>query len=65
MFGAEPIPASLENRPRFTPLSIAAATEPATPPAAGAKPKALAMISENIDGTSPILIATANSAMPR
>ena len=33
MFGAEPMPASLEKSPRFTPFSIAAATPPTTPPA--------------------------------
>ncbi len=44
MFGAEPMPASLENSPRLTPFSIAAATPPATPPAASWKPKALPTI---------------------
>ena len=34
MFGADPIPASLEKSPRFTPFIIAAATPPAIPPAA-------------------------------
>ena len=31
MFGAEPMPASLENRPRLTPFSIAAVMPPAMP----------------------------------
>ena len=52
MFGAEPMPASLENSPRLTPFSIAAATPPATPPAASWKPKAEPTMCASMPGTS-------------
>ena len=51
MFGAEPMPASLEKSPRLTPFIIAAATPPATPPADLCKPKALPTICASIPGT--------------
>ncbi|MNJ73724.1 hypothetical protein D3C77_705600 [compost metagenome] len=52
MFGAEPMPASLENKPRLTPLSKA----PATPPTADSRPKALLKIIIKTPGTSPRLV---------
>ncbi len=52
-FGALPMPASFENRPRFTPLSIAAAMPPTNPPASSSMPKAPPMI---ILKTSPIWV---------
>ena len=48
--GTLPMPASLENRPRLTPLSIAAAMPPVKPPAISASPKAPPMICLNISG---------------
>ena len=50
-FGALPIPASLENSPRLTPFSMAAAMPPANPPASSSIPNAPPMI---ILKTSPI-----------
>ncbi|MCY1539178.1 hypothetical protein D9M68_747510 [compost metagenome] len=47
--GALPRPASLENRPRLTPMMIAAPTPPAK---AGSRPKALFTISARVAGTS-------------
>ena len=65
MFGAEPIPASLEKSPRFTPFSIAAATPPATPPPTSAKPSALPTMCASIAGTSPRFITSTMSATSR
>ncbi|MNE44619.1 hypothetical protein D3C80_1388550 [compost metagenome] len=59
--GALPRPASLENRPRLTPIRIAAPTLPAK---ASSRPKALLTISARVAGTSPMLLPTTNSAMP-
>ena len=50
-FGALPMPASFENRPRLTPFSMAAAMPPTNPPASSSIPKAPPMI---ILKTSPI-----------
>ena len=65
MLGAEPMPASLENRPRLTPLSMAAAMLPITPPAACSKPKALLMIRPITAGTLSMLATITHSATPR
>ena len=46
--GAEPSPASFENRPRRTPLSMAAAMLPARPPITSWAPKALPRIALNV-----------------
>ncbi|MNO03336.1 hypothetical protein D3C81_2240010 [compost metagenome] len=43
------MPASLENRPRLTPMTMAAPTPPAK---AGSRPKALFTISARVAGTS-------------
>ena len=61
-FGALPRPASLENRPRLTPMMMAA---PIPPAKAGSRPKALLKISANTAGTSLMFRPITNSAMPR
>ena len=53
--GALPMPASLENRPRLTPLSIAAAIPPVKPPAICCIPNAPPMISAKACGRLVIL----------
>ena len=58
ILGALPMPASLENSPRLTPFSIAAANEPATPPAAWDRPRALPMMVPSTAGTSVMWMAT-------
>jgi hypothetical protein len=64
-FGALPIPASFENRPRFTPLSSAEVKPPAAPAAAGPKPKASLTMSPNTPGIAPMLVTAIASASSR
>ncbi|MCY1562777.1 hypothetical protein D9M68_1002260 [compost metagenome] len=59
--GALPSPASLENRPRLTPIMIAAPMPPAN---AGSRPKALLTISNRVCGTSSMWLPMTNSAIP-
>ena len=59
-FGAEPMPASLENRPRLMP-SIT--TEPAKPPAMDWKLKADSKMVANTAGSSPMLVIVVHSAI--
>ena len=64
-FGAEPIPASLLNRPRLIPCIKAA---PTVPPMACSHPKALPMMSSSTAGSFPILkrtIPNASATYPR
>ena len=58
-FGAEPMPASLLNRPRLMPCMSAA---PAPPPIACSQPKALATISSTTSGNRRKLKSTTPSA---
>ena len=62
MLGELPSPASHANRPRFTPVSIAAAIPPAKPPASCRIPNAPPMISSIMPGSSVMLTATIASA---
>ena len=57
-FGAEPMPASLLNRPRLMPCMSAA---PAAPPRTGPQPKASERISPSTSGSRRML----NRTMPR
>src|SRR5699024_12658842 len=54
-FGTEPMPASLENRPRWTPMSM---IEPRAPPAIECVLKASEKIVATMPGTAPMFIAT-------
>ena len=54
-FGTEPIPASLENRPRCTPMSM---IDPSVPPAIESMLNASVTIVAIIDGTAPMFITT-------
>jgi hypothetical protein len=65
MFGAEPMPASFEKRPRFTPFSIAAMMPPVTPPAASCRPKAWAKIEAMTPGTSERFMISTTTAIRR
>ncbi len=60
-FGALPRPASLENRPRLTPMMIAAPMPPAN---ADSRPKALRTMSVRVSGTRSMLRPITTSAMP-
>ena len=63
-FGAEPIPASLENKPRLIPISIVLETKlPNIPPATAEKSKALSIIRPNIAGTRLMFIPKIITAM--
>ena len=59
-FGAEPMPASLENRPRLMPSMT---TEPAKPPAMDWKLKADWKMVANTAGSSPMLVIVVHSAI--
>ncbi|MNW56156.1 hypothetical protein D3C74_338600 [compost metagenome] len=52
-FGALPMPASFENRPRLTPLSSAARIPPAVPATAWSSPNAPSTICRTTPGTAP------------
>ncbi len=65
MFGVGPMPASLENMPRLTPLSGAAISPPVTPPAASLKPNALCTMVTSIPGTASMFSATTTRASSR
>ena len=60
-FGAEPMPASFENRPRLMPSMI---TEPANPPKMAWKSNAEAKITENTSGRSPMFMTVMAMARP-
>ena len=65
MLGTDPSPASLENRPRLTPLSAAAKRPPAVPAKAWLSPKApskMEMIAPGIALTCSTRMATAMRA---
>ena len=56
-FGAEPIPASFENKPRLIPINIVLETIlPNIPPATAEKSKAFEIIIDKISGTLLIFI---------
>ena len=59
-FGAEPMPASLENRPRRTPCMIIAM--PTAAPVTCSMPRAWPMMRPIIAGTSVMLMITTNRA---
>ena len=63
-FGADPIPASFENKPRLIPINIVFDTMlPNIPPATAEKSKALEMIIDKMAGTLLIFIPRIITAM--
>ena len=63
-FGAEPSPASFENRPRLTPFIIAALIDPAKPPSVSRSPKAFSTIRLKVGPTLSRFMSTTATARP-